>query len=81
MRDNPEGELDPAKGVRRRCKKNSPSVFYCKRRLDCRLRFFTAFQMVRHRFNIYASGCAFLLLCRGDGDLKLVTRFGVIRRV
>jgi len=29
-RDNPEGdELDPAKGVRRRCKKNSPSVLSC----------------------------------------------------
>jgi len=27
MRDNPEGdELDPAEGVRRRCKKYSPSV-------------------------------------------------------
>jgi len=28
MRDNPggEGKLDPAKGIRRRCKKNSPSV-------------------------------------------------------
>jgi len=24
MRDNPEGELDPAKGFRRCCKKNSP---------------------------------------------------------
>jgi len=30
MRDNPEeGELDPAEGVRRRCKKNSPSVLSC----------------------------------------------------
>jgi len=28
MRDNPEGdELDPAEGVRRRCKKNSLSIF------------------------------------------------------
>jgi len=27
MRDNPEGcELDPAEGIHRRCKKNSPSV-------------------------------------------------------
>jgi len=30
MRDNPGGdELDPAKGVRRRCKKNSLSVLSC----------------------------------------------------
>jgi len=30
MRDNPEGsELDPAECVRRRCKKNSPSVLSC----------------------------------------------------
>jgi len=40
MRDNPEGgELDPAKGVRRRrCKKNSPSVLSCigrRTREDC----------------------------------------------
>jgi len=28
-RDNPEGELDPAEGVRRRCKKNSPSALSC----------------------------------------------------
>jgi len=26
MQDNPEGELDPAVDVRRRCKKNSPSL-------------------------------------------------------
>jgi len=30
MRDNPEGvELDPTDDVRRRCKKNSPSVLSC----------------------------------------------------
>jgi len=30
MRENPGGsELDPAEGVRRRCKKNSPSVLSC----------------------------------------------------
>jgi len=30
MRDNPEeSELDPAEGVRRRFKKNSPSVLSC----------------------------------------------------
>jgi len=30
MRDNPErGELDPAEGVRRCCKKNYPSVLSC----------------------------------------------------
>jgi len=30
MRDNPEeGELDPTEDVRRRCKKNSPSVLSC----------------------------------------------------
>jgi len=29
MRDNPGGELDPAEGVRRRCKNNSPSVLSC----------------------------------------------------
>jgi len=30
MRNNPkEGELDPAEGVRRLCKKNSPSVLSC----------------------------------------------------
>jgi len=40
---------------------------------------FTAEQTVRHRFNIYASSCA--TVCRGDGHCKLVTRFGVIRRV
>jgi len=39
MRDNPEGdELDPAEGVRRRCKKNFSSVFSCiskRTREDC----------------------------------------------
>jgi len=36
MRDNPEGsELDLAKGVHRRCKKNSPSVLSC---IDMRTR-------------------------------------------
>jgi len=30
MRDNPgRGEFDPAVDVRRRCKKNSPSVLFC----------------------------------------------------
>jgi len=30
MRGKPEGgELDPAEGIRRRCKKNSPSVLFC----------------------------------------------------
>jgi len=30
MRDNPKGgEVDPAEGVCKRCKKNSPSVLYC----------------------------------------------------
>jgi len=30
MRDNPKGgELDTAEGVRKRCKKNSPSVLSC----------------------------------------------------
>jgi len=30
MSDNPEGgELDPAEGIPRRCKKNSPSVLSC----------------------------------------------------
>jgi len=39
MRDNPKGsELDPVKGVRRCCRKNSPSVLSCigrKTRKDC----------------------------------------------
>jgi len=38
-------------------------------------------QMVWHRFNNYASNCVALVLWRGDGHRKLVTRFGVIRRV
>jgi len=30
MQDNPGGgELDPAEGIRMRCKKNSPSVLSC----------------------------------------------------
>jgi len=31
IRHNPEGESDPANDVRRRCKKNSPSVLSCIR--------------------------------------------------
>jgi len=42
---------------------------------------YIALQTVRHRFNIYASSCVVLALWRGDGHRKLVTRFGVIRRV
>jgi len=29
MRDNPEGELDPAEGVLGRCKKNSTFILTC----------------------------------------------------
>jgi len=39
----------------------------------------TTLQTVNHRFNVYASSCVALVLCRGDGHCKLVTRFGVIR--
>jgi len=38
-------------------------------------------QTVRHRFNMHAGSCVALALLRGDGHRKLVTRFGVIRRV
>jgi len=38
-------------------------------------------QMVRYRFNIYASSCVDLALCREVGHRKLVTRFSVIWRV
>jgi len=38
-------------------------------------------QTVCHRFNIYASNCVTMALWRVDGHRKLVTRFGVIRRV
>jgi len=38
-------------------------------------------QTVRHRFNIYESSCVASALWRGDEHRKLVTRFGVIRRV
>jgi len=38
-------------------------------------------QTVRYRFNTYVSSCVALALCCGDGHCKLVTRFGVIRRV
>jgi len=44
-------------------------------------------QTVRHHFNIYASSCVTLALCRGNQInqrnkyRKLVTRFGVIRRI
>jgi len=31
-------------------------------------------------FNIYASSCVALALCRGDGHRKLVTRFGVYNK-
>jgi len=41
-----------------------------------------AVQTIRHRFNIYASSyIASVVVCRGDGHRKLVTRFGVIRRI
>jgi len=39
---------------------------------------YTAFQTVRHRFNIYASSCVALALCRRDEQRKLVIRFVVI---
>jgi len=42
---------------------------------------YTVLQMVRYRFNIYASDYVALALCRGDGHCQLVTSFGVIRRV
>jgi len=42
---------------------------------------YTTLQTVRHRFNIYAGSCVALALWRGVGHRKLVTRFGVIRRV
>jgi len=42
---------------------------------------YTALQTVRHRFNIYASGCVTMALWRGDGHRKLDTRFDVIRQV
>jgi len=38
-------------------------------------------QTVRHRFNVYAGSCVALALWRRDWHRKLVTRFGVIRRV
>jgi len=38
-------------------------------------------QTVHHRFNIYVSSCVALALWRGEGHSKLVTCFGVIRRV
>jgi len=41
----------------------------------------TALQIVRHRFNTYASSCVALALWRRDGHRQLVTHFGVIRRV
>jgi len=42
---------------------------------------YTALQTVRHRFNIYGGSCVALAQWRGDGYRKLVTRFGVTRRV
>jgi len=36
-------------------------------------------QTVRHRFNIYASSCVALVLWRGVGHYKLVTRFIILR--
>jgi len=42
---------------------------------------YTPLQTVYHRFNIYASSYFALTLRRRDGYRKLVTRFGVIRRV
>jgi len=38
-------------------------------------------QTVRHRFNIYASSYVSFALWRGVGHRKLVTYFGVIRRL
>jgi len=38
-------------------------------------------QMVCHDLNIYANSWVVLALWHGDGHRKLVTRFGVIRRV
>jgi len=40
----------------------------------------TALQTVCHRINIYVSSCVALLLCRGDGHHKLVTRLDVLRQ-
>jgi len=42
---------------------------------------YTALQMVRYRFNTYASSRVALALCREEGHCKLVTSFDVIRRV
>jgi len=44
---------------------------------------YVALQTVRHRFNIYANMPVYvaLALWRRDEHCKLVTRFGVIRRV
>jgi len=41
---------------------------------------YTALQTVRHH-NINASSCVAPVLSRRDGKRKLVTRFGIIRRV
>jgi len=42
---------------------------------------YTALQTVHHCFNIYASSYVTFVLWCGVGHHKLVTRFGVIRRV
>jgi len=44
-------------------------------------RSYATLQTVRRRFNVYATSCAALALCSGDGHHKLVTRFGVKQRV
>jgi len=45
--------------------------------------YYAALQTVRHCFNIYASMLVYvaLALCRGDEHRKLVTRFGILRRI
>jgi len=42
---------------------------------------YIALQTIRHRFNICSSSCVALALWHGNGHRKLITRFGVIRRV
>jgi len=42
---------------------------------------YTALQTVRHRLKTYGSSFDVSALWRGNGHRKLVTRFGVIRRL
>jgi len=42
---------------------------------------YTALQTVHHCFNINANSCVASAQWREDGHRKLVTRFGIIRRV